>query len=384
MQNPRVRTRADHLAARSVLQEDRALTDWYRKSIDKAPVELRTLIQTEVPFVRTPYNVMAQGMGLTDVGALAGVIEDVVKGTAARPMQQRLSRAALGVGVMAWATSDYADGTLTGPYPSDPKEASTLPPGWRPWSRKVEAPNGETYYYPIIGLGPFAVPAVYAILRAEAIKQGKDAFSKEWAGDVAMALGRFVEQGTMLEGLGQISKIFDERTGEANLARQINQTVASYAPHVLGGGGLGREIQRIIGMPARDPQNPAEALAATFPYLAGQVRPRQDVLGREESMGVGGAAATVIRAGRENDDPVIAAFREANQGLPTKGPKTLVDPATKQVVELDADQRAAWERAFGDALQQEWANRGYTSDARALVQVEAKAREAARRQILGG
>ena len=382
MQAPKVVKRADELAARSVLQEDRRVTKWYRNMLEKAPPEVRVPLQTEVPFVRTPYNIVAQGMGLTDVGALAGVIQDVVQKKSARHIEQRLARAVLGTAVTAWATADYADGVLTGPYPSDQNEASTLPPGWRPWSRKFEV-FGETYYYPIVVLGPFAVPAVYAILRAEAIKKGKDAWSSEWAGDVAMGVGRYAEQETFLEGLGALSKVFDQRRGEVEMGRHIEQIVSQYSPHVLGGGGLGREIQRITGMPARDPEGGWEAMLATHPLTAGQVRPRQDVIGREQSMGLGGPAGAFIRAGVEDDAPVIAAFRSANQGLPSAGPKSIIDPATKQVVRLDADQRAAWERAFGDSLQQEWMSSGYSYDARRLVQVESKARESARRAVLG-
>lgn len=386
---PEVLDRVEYLSRRSVLQEDRLLTDWYKKGMDYRSDDpftnavaqtVKAGLAVEIPFVRTPYNVVAQGMGMSPAGLL-GVIQDVKQGKAAREVELRLGRVALGTAVMGAAAADYAAGNLTGPYPETEKERSLLPPGWRPWSRKFEV-MGETYYLPLSYLGPLALPPVMAILSGEAYKKG--GWSLETAGEVAAGVGQYAAQETFIEGFGEVAKLFDSRTSPATWQRHAEQLAAQFSPHIIGGGALGREIQRVMGMPARDPEGPLEAIQATLPYAAEGVRPRQDVMGREESMGLGGPLGTLVRAGVENDHPVISAYRRADIGLPLRGPDTLTDPATKDTFTLDADQKASWERAFGQAIQQRWDETGNADDPKALERVKSKASEDARRAVLGG
>lgn len=379
--NPDLLERVQKLAARSVLQEDRAMTTAYQKFIrDAGPLGLP--IQVEVPFVKTPYNVMAQGMGMTPVG-LAGLIQDVRAGRSAREMEYRLANVALGTAVMAGAASSVAAGEWTGPYPTDAKERSTLPPGWRPWSRKVEV-GGETYYLPVISaMGPLGLPIVASILANEAEKSGKSRLSPEWAGALALGVGRYAAQNSFFEGVANIAKVMDERQGGSATEQQVEQIASQFSPHIIGGGALGREIQRIMGMPARDPEGALEALLATHPATAGMVEPAQDVLGRPRSMGISGPAGAAIRGGVEDDASVIRAFRRAGEGLPTAAPRSIRDPGANRLVTLTPSQRHRWRTIFGSELRSAWSNAGNPSDQKTLQGIESRAREAADATLLG-
>jgi hypothetical protein len=329
--------------------------------------------------VRTPYNVVAQGMGMTPAGVL-GVVQDIKQGKSAREVEHRLARVAIGTAVMGWAAADYAAGNLTGPYPTDSKEASTLPPGWRPWSKKLTNPvNGETYYLPLAYLGPLALPPVVAILAGEAHKKGKTTLSPEWAGAVAWGVGQYAKEETFFDGIALVGKLFDRRATPAETERQLEQTVTQFAPYSA----LNREIQRVMGMPARDPEGALEALLATYPATAGRVEPRQDVLGREASMGISGPVGAVVRGGKENDAGVIRAYRSAKESLPLSAPKQIRDPDTGQERKLTPRQRHAWRRAFGAALRDEWNGEGNPNDADSLQGIREGAREAANETVLG-
>jgi hypothetical protein len=283
----------------------------------------------------------------------------------------------LGTGVMAPVAVGVADGRFTGPYPETEKERSLLPPGWRPWSAKIDAPNGEAYYLPLSYAQGLAMPIVMGLLAREAYK--KDGWSLEMAGKLAAGVGQYAAQETFLEGFGEMAKLFDSKTSPATWERHAEQLAASYAPF----SGLGRELQRVMGMPARDPEGPLEAMLATNPLTAGQVEPRQDVLGREASLGLGGPAGALVRAGEENDAGVLRAFRRAGEGLPMQAPDSLPNPSTGGRLTLSEGQQHRWRRVFGSELRSGWANSGNTDNPERLRAIEAKAREAANQTVLG-
>lgn len=383
MKDPELIARADKLAARTVLQEDRAVTRWWRQEVlGKAPPGVKTALSMEFMFTKTPYNVVAQGVGLTPAG-LAGVIQDMAQHKPAREIEFRVARAALGTAVMGGAWADYSAGNLIGPRPTDEKEASTWPPGQIPWSRKVTVGgNGKTYYIPLAVLGPLAVPPVAAILLGESAKKGGDVQAK--AARVAMGVGQYAAQNTFMEGITQVGKLFDPRGNvSSNLERHAEGIAAQFSPHIIGGGSLGREIQQILGMPARDPDGMIEALLATHPATAGQVEPAQDVLGRPRVPNVGGPLRVVARVGQQNDTGVIRAFRSAKEGLPLTAPKQIKDPNTEEMRALTPKQQHRWRRVFGSALQEGWNGDGNPTDADSLKSIESDARKAANETVLG-
>jgi hypothetical protein len=380
-QDPELLQRVQDLAKRSVLQEDRAVPTAVRQALrDMGAVG--TLASSELPFVKTPYNVVAQGMEMSPLG-LGSVIKGTMDGSTPRAQQRKLAEVMLGTAAMGIAANQYANGQLTGPYPEDETERSTLPPGWKPWSYKVDIPGGTTLYLPFEALaGPLALPAVMTVTAMEAKKKsGTPYMSTEMAAKIAAGVGSYLGEKTFFEGFATIAKTLEnpEKQGE----RHLEQLAAQFGPHVFGFGGAGREFQRVFGMADRDPEGALQALLAQNPLTSGLVNPKQDVLGREQSRGLGGPAGLFVRAGVEDDAPVIRAYRDAHQSLPSKAPTSVTDPYTKATVKLDADQQASWERAFGAALQQEWSYEGSVSDPRTLQKVKSKATEAARTAVLG-
>ncbi|HEY5420146.1 MAG TPA: hypothetical protein VIL10_05380 [Marmoricola sp.] len=386
--DPALLERVQELSLRSVLQESRRETGAIRAGISKLGPLGQGIAALEMPFTKTPYNVVAQGMGMTPLG-LAGLVEDVAQGRAPREMERRLGRVALGTAAMAVAAAQYDAGTLIGPRPDSEAEASTWPPGQIPWSYKVEVPGVGTYYQPLSALGVLALPVVATVLYKEAEKSGTPLLSAEMAGTLAAGLGQYAEQNTFFEGFGNISKVLSDPTRQAE--RHFEQIASQFAPHVVGGGGAGRMIQRIMGMPARDPQGALEALLASLPYqdpladVTGRSRvlPRQDVLGRPQALGASGPVAAVARVGEQRDAGVIRAFRRAGEGLPMQAPPQLRDDALGRQVRLTPGQKQRWRREFGAELQSQWAASGNPSDLEALQRLKTAARKVADDTVLG-
>ena len=374
--DPAVLKRVQDLSKRSVLQEDRNVTDAYRAGTNRLHGFPRAILQTEIPFLRTPWNIMAQGAEMTPLGAI-GALNDFAHGRS-REGVTKLARSAIGTSLMGVSMNDYANGNLTGPRPTDQKEISTLPPGWQPWSRKVTV-GGQTYYLPLAALGPYALPSVAAILAVEARKKGTG--PGDVAARMAAGVGQYASQNSFLQGFDSMYQTL--QNPDRMVENHIEQIAASYSPHVIGGGALGRELQRIMGMPTRDPHGAWQAIEATLPYAAGKVAPSQDVLGRPKVPYAPGPIGAVARIGQQRDVDVIRAFRQAKQGLPLAPPKQVTDPGSKEDVPLTVPQQKQWQRDFGAALRDGYDQYGSPDDAATLAKIEAQAREAANQTALG-
>lgn len=378
MASPKIAEAAEALARRSVLQEPRALTDWFLKSRDLPPAQ-RAVIEAAVPFVRTPFNLIAQGIGMTPVG-VAGLIHAAKAGAPAREIEERVARMALGTAVMGIASWQNIAGNLTGPRPESEAERSTLPPGWQPWSVRHTGPDGVTKYYPMAILGPLAVPAVLGILLSETYRQGTpfDPVAAAWG------IGQYAVDQTFFRGVSDFAKAMTE--GGSRIENFMESVASQYSPHIIGGGALGRQLQQIMGQPQRDPHGAIEAILATHPATAEMVPPRRDVLGRPQVNAPGGAetALSPVRSSVERDELVIAAFRSAGEGLPMRAPDVVRDPDTGQRVTLTRDQQTAWRTAFGSALQRTWRADGRPSRSQDLRSVEQQARDEATTRVLSG
>lgn len=378
MSNPEVVERADELARRSVLQEDttaRKFAGWLRQQ----PPAVQTVVSQIVPFVSTPYSIIAQGVGMTPAGVVKA-IADAKAGKGARNVQETLARVTLGTAIMQVADMQYLAGNLTGPRPEDEAERSTLPPGWREWSFRVTTPGGGVQYVPMALAGPLAVPMVVGVLKAEAAKK-KQPLSLERTAEIALGIGRFAADQTFFQGVAQLSAALDK--GGSKVESYIEQIAGQYSPHVVGGGALGREIQQVAGMPQRDPQGAIEALLATHPLTAGKVPVRRDVLGRPAQTSPGGVESTVVRATVERDAPVLRAYRRAGEGLPTQAPKDLRDPDEDRRIPLNRRQQDLWRVAFGAELQRLWQDEDKPTDIETLRRIEDQAREEAAFRVLG-
>jgi hypothetical protein len=384
--DPAVAEAAAKRAAQAVLQEDRQVTTAINSMRNKLPAGAQAALSVAVPYIKTPYNIVAQGLGMTPAGVIS-LVNDIRAGKPMAGRERRVSRMLIGGAVMGWAAMENLQGLNTGGYPETEAERSTLPPGWRPYSRKVEV-AGETYYVPLALMGPLGIPAMLSILATEKVKKG-DGFTGETAAGIAEGVGKMAEDQTFLRSIADASTAL---TKGGNVAMNyIERQASQFSPHVIGGGGVGRRIEAMRGDPARDPEGVPQAFLATLPYgdqladLLG-VEPaavRRDVIGRESVTSPDGLAALVpIRASRENDAPVIAAFRSAGEGLPRQAPDRLTDPQTKRAYALSPAQQERWQIEFGQELQTRWQRSGGSMNRAKLQGVKNEAREAVNTRLI--
>lgn len=288
---------ANQMARRVTMQEK-------RKGVSSAFAQREGLggIGTSLilPFVRTPYNIAAQGVGMTPLGFGGAAIKAAQgdRGAAA----DMAARASLGTGIMlgGYALGDH----LTGAAPSDPLERSTQPPGWQPYSVKI----GDKYIK-YSQLGPMGVPLAVAAATHDAQRAGLPQDPSSVAGRFAGGLGRYMADQTMLQGMSNLIDAITqpERKGE-NFIEGMSTQFAPYAA-------LGRQVDRALGTNPRDPHGVLDALEASYPGLSGNVRPRQDALGRPQPVTSGLGAFAPMTYSTQRDDPLLRVLHENDVGI---------------------------------------------------------------------
>lgn len=347
-------------ARRAVLQEDRAAVRGImaaREGINNAAhMPLGDII---LPFIKTPINIVAQGMEMTPLG-VASVIKDARAGRVG-DATDTAARALFGTALMAGAGSMAMNGMMTGGYPEDAKARSTLPPGWQPYSVKI----GDRYFS-YGNLGPIGIPLSAAVIMAEAQKQGKPIAS----GETVMKLGKYMGDQTFMRGLSDFVKAFNDPTryGE-NVVENLATQFTPYAA-------LGRQVQRAMGMAQKDPHGAMDALLATYPMTAGQVADRTDSRGRTVMPSQTGVEAFVspVRVSREEPDQVLAVLRKAGIGIGAP-PKTLVT-ADGRSVTLTPKQQQQFKQLLYSEIQQNIIDFNDPAEAeRAMGRARARARD---------
>ena len=353
---PEIVDEANKIAHRVVLQEHRVEMQ-PALAFRQQPIA-GGLISFPIPFMRTPYNIAAQGAGMTPAG-LIGVIQAASTGRRGEAVD-RAARAVIGTAVMGGAEVMYANGMLTGAMPEDERERSTLPRGWQPWSFRVQTPDGQTRYISYQNLGPVAIPFAVVAIKNDALKRSAYADSPVPLAKIVSGVGRFMIDQTFLRGLNDVMRgVMDyDRYGE----RWEENIASQFVPY----GALQRQLQRAFGMSVRDPHGAieamlatssipglleatakvtGEALASTSPLTAGTVRTKQDPLGRPIPLQPTGITAMVspARITTEKDEPVLAELRRYSVGIPSVG-KTL------QGMPITEDERREYRTIAGTAI----------------------------------
>ncbi|MEK7382477.1 MAG: hypothetical protein AAB262_04240, partial [Elusimicrobiota bacterium] len=214
-----------------------------------------------VPFVKTPWNIAAQGIERTPLG-LKAVIDDAKAGRVG-PATDKAARVVFGTMVGALGYGLAENGVLTGGPPPGDDERSTLPTGWKPWSVRSTI-GGTTYYTPIVFMGNLGVPLAIGATLSDLRKHGVTGTTDQVMQSV-VAIGRYMQDQASLQGFANLIKVMEdpERRAE-NLAEGVGGQFMLY-------GGLQRQLQRVLNMPSRDPQGVLEALLAISPITAGAV-----------------------------------------------------------------------------------------------------------------
>lgn len=453
---PLLLEQADHAAARLVLQEDR---EEVRKisALIRMENPIGMLLSVNIPFVKTPYNIAAQGAGMTPFGYLAArksflagrSAEEAAKAALAvggpelarvRALQtdaagqrwaqaqkalakdpaaitvearankaaeraalassedfataqghygelaDRMARATFGTAVMGGATALATAGFMTGPMPESESERNTLPPGYQPWSFKIPLPNGETKYVSFQNWGSVSIPLAATAMLVEIARRDKAGANLETLGRVVAGVGQYMTDQTFLQGLNNII------SAAKSPMQYGDRLVEGMATQAVPDGALQRQVQRAMGMAARDPHGALEAILATSPLTANRVAPRLDALGQEIPQEPSGIAAFVspARVTTERDEPVLAEMRRLDVGMGSLG-KAITDDGAKykltneqmQAYQKDAGQTV--KEGIGTLIAQPWYQQAGDQDkAKLLEKVLDKSRDMARESILEG
>jgi len=344
--HPEIVKEANDQAARVVFQENRQIPFVGKqagKALEGSGV-LRFAESQLLPFTKTPYNITAQGAGLSPLG-WASVAQAARSGNPGLALD-RAARASLGTAAFGVALWMGSHGLLTGAYPDDPQVRSTLPTGWREWS--VRLPQGDgAIYVPMQNFGAFGWPLAMASIASEAASQGKSTADPDQIAKAVTSMGRYVLDNTFLQGLSDATNALHdpERYGQ----KLLESEASSFVPYSA----MGRQLQRIGGMVNRNPregmQGIIDAMAATNPLTAGTVPERTNALGQAVSPTVTGVAAAIspVRAEVEQDDPTLKVLRANDVSVPA-APKALnVIGGSVDLTEAEQDQL---KRSRGEAI----------------------------------
>ena len=249
-----------------------------------------TALNFVFPFVRTPINVVKEGLKRTPAGFVG--IDKLLP--AERSMQT--GRVLASTFTAALIAKLVADGKITGSAPTNGAEREALyNTGWRPYSIKI----GDTYYSygriePIatqIGVVADSYP-VY-----EMMKTG------EWpkvAAKIGTAFRNNIANKTFLTGMTDVINATTDpgRYGELVIKRWATSLVP--ASGLLGG------VARAIDPEVKDARKVIDWYKARLPLLSKQVPPKLNIMGQPQKTG-GGALTRLlspVAVSKETNDPV--------------------------------------------------------------------------------
>jgi murein DD-endopeptidase MepM/ murein hydrolase activator NlpD len=350
---PELAAEAENATLRQVFQERRTIPGLASGVPQNEAARLA--VSQVLPFVQTPANITAQGFGLSPFGiagvgeAMRGVggLEGPARGRQVLLAEERAARAVIGSAILGAGLAIGGAGMLTGAYPTDPKEASTLPQGWRPWSLRIGDPvTKNTYYIPLQNLGPMGMPMAMAAIVTDPIHRGRTFLSPEEQTNTATAIGRYIIDNTFLQGVSDfVDMLHDPKTGASKF---LEPEVASWGPY----SSLARDMQRMFGVASRNPHDGfmglVEAMEANYPGLSGNVPPSLTPLGDERTQAATGAGRFVpLRYDIERDEPTLAALRSNGVGIPPESKSININGGH---IDLSEEERAALQQARGAAI----------------------------------
>lgn len=303
------------------------------------------LWQALLPFVKTPANLLRQGLEWTPAGfVMKGANASQVGSRAAAEVQARAAAGTIGM-VALWGLA--ANGQLSGNGPKDPAEKARLyESGWRPNSVKI----GDAWY----SYGPLQPVAIPMTLVANAWEQWQEQ-NKTTAGDPVDPVA--LVGNTML---GAANSIIDQSflSGVSSLVealqdpQQYGKAWASRTAQTLVPmSGLVRSLAQTADPTIRRPETVAEGVTAMIPGASTTLNPRLDRFGQPVQR-VGGPLNrmfNIFEGSPEVSDPVAEALAAAGKNLKPAAPvRTLL--VGNQEVALNRDDAFALGQAKGQAL----------------------------------
>lgn len=328
--------RADDFARRAVFQEDPGAAINYLLQIKSNPrvhPAIRTAATFIAPFVRTPSNILRQGMEASPIGF---VMPSAHQG--GREGVQALGRATLGSLALAPLAYLAATGRLSGNGPTDRGEREALyDKGWQPNSVKI----GDSWVrYQLFQ--PLSVPMAAvgnAYERFHASDRKDKAAEESMLQAVTGAAASLMDQ-SFLAGLnGLLDAVSDP---EKNAQRFLS----TFAQGLVPGSGLLRNITQAVDPKIRKPEGIVESVKTITPGLSQTVPARQSRFGEDVTRPGGPIRRGFIvpEVSKEKHDAVADALSEL--GIHPEVPRGhLVRQG--QVVKLTRDQEQVLIKAIG-------------------------------------
>lgn len=262
-----LREQAEHVAARAVFQEKGGPITSFLAQGYKVPIVGQAMTFT-IPFLRTPGNILRQGLEASPVGF--AMREARRGGRAGALAQGKATAGSFAAATLAWLAST---GQISGNGPKDPKErAALMESGWRPNSIRI----GDQW----VSYQLFQPVSVQAAIFANAYEAWRDGGGDEQSAvDLAgqtltRALNSFTEQ-SFLSGLSDLQQAINdpERFG----SRWLGRTAQGLSPFA----GMQRTIQQGMDPVVRKPDTALEHFKSATPGLSTSVPARLDRFGED-------------------------------------------------------------------------------------------------------
>jgi hypothetical protein len=295
----RIQAAADRAAQRAVFQEKGGpIASAFSTAVRRLPA-----LSFVVPFVRTPSNILKQGLELTPAGF--GMAAAREAGRAGVQAQGRAAAGTLAMGALAYLA---ATGQLTGSGPSDPSaRAQLMESGWRPNALKIGDHYISTSVFQPISVPASIVANAFEAWRARGANQ--DEASPAVARALADAWQAAAKSGRSLLDQSFLSGVSDLFEALANPDRPVaERTVAGVLHGLTPLSGAQRTIADALDPRIRDPRGVSEQILAHVPGVSARVPSKDDRFGREllRSGGTITSAIDPFNTSTTVHDPVLA------------------------------------------------------------------------------
>lgn len=264
-------------------------------------------------------------------------------------LQEAISRTIIGTMTSALIYNLAMGGMITGPRPTDPAEASTLPPGWMPFSFRYIDENGKGMYFDSSQIDmlniPFSLAAVLADNTQRGIVNPDESITR-----LLSECAKFAAQQTWWQGLAELFNApLDTSKVNTLLNGMAQQFVPAGAIQRQMMGGIGGQPQRDLGNTLGSSQ--VKAMLASSPLTAGLVPEKVDALGNPSYPVDAGPLRGIIpwRVSSHADDPILAQLRDHGIELPKAGN---VIPQGQMNIALLPTEQKEYDKILGDLINQ--------------------------------
>ncbi|MGH9716785.1 MAG: hypothetical protein ACRD4R_08660 [Candidatus Acidiferrales bacterium] len=308
-----MKERAFQFARTQTFQDNFQGEGWYNAAMREAlKLKSNKIARWAFPFVRTPMNIVREGVRYSPLGFLGSAKGAIGDGLSGGELTDSLTKNTLGTAVYLYALDKALAGHITGAGPSDPRKRQALEnTGWQPYSYLA---NGKYNSYRRMVPLNFVLGA--AADTAEALRSSPS--------DPAIASKIFSGAGMAAQHVLDVP-FLSSTTQLASLLEGPKQAAHVGSYELIPG--FVRNTAHMLDPTARIPQTPGQEFEANIPGLTNRVPARVDLSGQpvmQPSSQLGGFNPFPARAAR--NDAVLAEL--ARLGVTqTNPPKKTAAPA---------------------------------------------------------